>query len=140
MQTEGHSVKQHSVLIVDDDREIGRLLKHNLEDKNTKVVEATTGLDGIRVLGEGKVDLVLLDIRLPDFNGWGILGLLRLTEPLHSIPVIVVTVEPPDTDLIERFKPDDYIQKPFDVRDLLARVKKVMSSRSAEQECTNNVT
>ena len=133
MQTEVHSTKRLSVLVVDDDREISKLIRHNLEDKGTQVVEAATGLDCISILHEARVDLILLDLRLPDFNGWGILSLLRLTEPLCHIPVIMVTVEPPDTALIEQFRPDDYIQKPFDMRDLLMRVRKVIGSRSASQ-------
>ena len=55
----------------------------------------------------------------------GILSLLRLTESLRQIPVVIVSVEPPNESLMEQFKQNDYIQKPFDVRELLARVKKV---------------
>ncbi len=131
MQMEVHSANWRSVLVVDDDRATSRLIRRNLEDEGTQVVEAATGLDGIRILREARVDLIVLDIRLPDFSGWAILSLLRLTESLRHIPVIVVSVEPPDTALIEQFKPDDYIQKPFDIRDLLARVRKVIGSGSA---------
>lgn len=116
------------ILVVEDDREISRLIRHNLENKSTEVIEAATGLDGIRVLREMRVDLVLLDLKLPDFNGWGILSLLRLTEPLRNIPVVVTSIEPPNTALVERLKPNDYIQKPFDMRDLLTRVRKVINS------------
>lgn len=133
MQTEGRSANRFSVLVVDDDRTMGHLIRRNLENEDTQVVEATTGLDCIRILHEAKVDLIVLDLRLPDFSGWGILSLLRLTEPLRHIPVIVVTAEPPDTALIEQFRPDDYIQKPFDMRDLLVRVRKVISLKSASQ-------
>ncbi len=131
MQMEVHSANWRSVLVVDDDRATSRLIRRNLEDEGTQVVEAATGLDGIRILREARVDLIVLDIRLPDFSGWAILSLLRLTESLRHIPVIVVSVEPPDTALIEQFRPDDYIQKPFDIRDLLARVRKVIGSGSA---------
>ncbi len=119
--------KRLLILVVDDDWETSKLVKYNLENKNTKVIEAATGLDGIRILNETKVDLILLDIKLPDFNGWGILSLLRLTEPLRNLPVIVTSIEPPDTALIKRLRPNDYIQKPFDMRDLLMRVRKVTS-------------
>ena len=95
-----NSARQLSVLVVDDDRAMGNLIRRNLEDKNTQVVEAATGLDCIRILREVRVDLVVLDLKLPDFNGWGILSLLRMTEPLRHIPVIMVSVEPPDTALI----------------------------------------
>jgi DNA-binding response OmpR family regulator len=118
--------KRFSVLVVDDDQKISKLIRRNLESGNIQVVEAASGLDCIRILHDTPVDLVLLDLTLPDFNGWGILSLLRLTEPLRHIPVIVVTVESPDMALIEKFKPDDYIQKPFDMRDLLMRVRKVI--------------
>ena len=128
MKTEIHGANRLSVLVVDDDRAISKLIKQNLEDKGTQVVEVATGLDCIRALHEARVDLILLDIRLPDFNGWGILSLLRLTEPLRHIPVIMVSVEPPTKDLIEKLKPDDYIQKPFDMRDLLMRVRRVIGS------------
>ena len=119
--------KRLLILVVDDDWETSKLVKYNLENKSTKVIEAATGLDGIRILSETKVDLILLDIKLPDFNGWGILSLLRLTEPLRNLPVIVTSIEPPDTALIKRLRPNDYIQKPFDMRDLLMRVRKVAS-------------
>jgi len=133
METEIHSAKWMSVLVVEDDQAISKLMRHNLEGVDTKVVEAASGLECIKILHQAKVDLILLDLRLPDFNGWGILSLLRLTESLRDIPVIVVSVEPPNTALIEQFSPDDYIQKPFDMRDLLVRVRKVISSRSTSQ-------
>ncbi len=139
MQTEVHGAKRLSVLVVDDDRAISKLIRHNLEDKATQVVEAATGLDCIRIVHEARVDLILLDLKLPDFNGWGILSLLRLTEPLRHIPVIVVSVEPPNAALIEQFRPDGYIQKPFDIRELLLRVRKVIGARSASQYLVNNV-
>ncbi len=140
MQTEIRGTKQFSVLVVDDDQALSKLIRHNLEVTGIQVVEAASGFDCIRIIHQAKVDLILLDLRLPDFNGWGILSLLRLTEPLHDIPVIVVSVEPPNTTLIEQFSPDDYIQKPFDIRDLLMRVRKVIGSRSANQRLVNEVT
>ncbi len=133
MQREVHSTNRRSVLVVDDDQAIIKVIRRNLEDEDTQVVEAATGLDCIRIVHEAKVDLILLDLKLPDFNGWGILSLLRLTEPLRHIPVIVISVEPPNTALMEQFQLDDYIQKPFDMRDLLTRVRKVIGSRRASQ-------
>ena len=133
METGIHSAKWMSVLVVEDDQAISKLMRHNLEGVDTKVVEAATGLECIKILHQAKVDLILLDLRLPDFNGWGILSLLRLTESLRDIPVIVVSVEPPNTALVEQFSPDDYVQKPFDMRDLLVRVRKVIGSKSTSQ-------
>ncbi len=132
MQTSIRSAKR-SVLVVDDDRAVSRLIRHNLEDKATQILEAASGLDCMRILHEASVDLIVLDIRLPDFSGWGILSLLRLTEPLRHIPVIMVSVEPPNSALVAQFRPDDYVQKPFDMRDLLVRVRKFIGSRSTSQ-------
>ena len=114
------------VLTVEDDWAIGHLLRKNLETQDIQVVVAATGFEGIRILCQEGVDLVLLDLRLPDFNGWGILSLLRLTEATKNIPVIVVSVEPPDAAMISQFHPDAYIQKPFDVRDLVDRVNRLI--------------
>jgi len=115
------------VLVVEDDRAISRLLKHNIEDSATVVTEAPTGLDGIKAISEARVDLVILDLRLPDFDGWGVLSLMKLTRSLCDIPVVIVSVEPPKAELIDRFGPKDYIQKPFDTRDLVTRIHKVMN-------------
>jgi len=128
MQAESHVSGKRSVLVVDDDQSITRLIRRNLEDRDTQVVEVTTGLDCIKKLLETRVDLILLDLKLPDFNGWGILSLLRLTESLSDIPVIVVTAEPADAAMVRQLRPDDYIQKPFEMRDLLASVKRVIES------------
>lgn len=119
-----------SILVVDDNPAISKLIRHNLEGNGIEVIVAVNGLECIRILHQSKVDLILLDIGLPDFSGWGILSLLRLTESLHDKPVIMVTVEPPDIALIEQFHPDDYIQKPFDISDLLSRIQKVMDSKN----------
>ena len=121
---------QPLVLVVDDDQAISSLIRNNLVHAGIKIIQATTGSDCIRILGEKKVDLILLDIRLPDLSGWDILSLLRLTEPLCNIPVIVVSVEPPDTALIERFQPEAYVQKPIDIRDLLVRINEFIGSKN----------
>ena len=136
-----HSANRLSVLVVDDDRAVSRLIKRNLEDINIQVVEAATGIDCLRIIHEVKVDLILLDVRLPDFSGWGIGALLKMTEALRDIPVIMVSAEPPRMALMmEQFRPDDYIQKPFDMRDLLVRVKKIIISRTANQQVVKPVT
>ena len=123
---------RRSVLVVDDDSEITRMLSHNLGDECVRVITACSGLDCIKILSETKIDLILLDIRLPDFNGWDLLSLFRLTEPLRNIPVILVSVEPPDKTLLSQLKPEGYIQKPFDMCDLLQRVEEIISAHTAK--------
>lgn len=126
-------------MVVEDDRAISNLIRHNLEHNGTQVVEVANGLDCIKMLKQSRIDLILLDLILPDFSGWGILSLLRLTKPLHDIPVIMVSVEPPDTALIKQLSPDDYIQKPFDIRDLVRRVQRVIDARNISRQSANKV-
>jgi DNA-binding response OmpR family regulator len=126
MEAEARDAKRRTLLVVDDDPSITKLVRRNLEGPDTQVIEATTGLDGLRMLQEAKVDLVLLDLRLPDFNGWGILSLLRLTESLSHIPVIVLSAEQANPPLPGWLGPDDFIQKPFEMRDLIARVRRMV--------------
>ena len=121
-------VEGRSVLVVDDDRAITKMLSHNLGDGKIQIMTAANGYECVKILHQTKVDLILLDIKLPDFSGWGILSLLRLTEALSHIPVIMVSIEPPDRALLNQLKPDDYIQKPFDMRDLLVSVERIMGS------------
>lgn len=117
------------VVAVDDDWAVTRMIRMNLENQDIQVAEVSTGLDCLKRVCEHGADLILLDLRLPDLDGWGILGLLRMTHSLHHIPVIVVSVEPPDAACMRQFQPDDYIQKPFDIRDLLARAKRLIGQR-----------
>lgn len=112
----------YSVLVVEDDQSIRRLLRRNLESTGARVREAATGLACIQAIQEESADLVLLDLRLPDRHGWDILGLIRSQPGPVRVPVIVVSVEDPDQGLLKKFQADGYIQKPFDMRDLLARV------------------
>ena len=140
METEVRNNNQPLVMIVDDDPSLSKLIRRNLEDTNARVIEVASGLECMRMVHKAKVDLILLDIKLPDFSGWGILSLLRLTEPFHKIPVIIVSVESPITALINQFKPNDYIKKPFDVRDLLGRVGKIIDSLNTSEYVSGGVT
>ncbi len=132
------NVNKRLILVVDDDPGISRLLRYNLEDQDTRVIAAVNGLEGIRLLTEEKIDLLILDIKLPDFNGWGILSLLRVSEVYCRLPVIMISVESLETEIIITYRPDGYLQKPFDVRQLLAVVEKVTSAGSERQNIVNN--
>lgn len=129
MESVSENSNQRLILVVDDDPGINRLLRRNLEGRNTRVVTALSGLEGIKSLAEEKIDLVILDIKLPDFSGWGILGLLRLSEVYRRLPVIMVSSESGETELETTYRPDGYLQKPFDVRDMLSMVEKMITSR-----------
>ena len=117
------------VLVIDDDWKTTKLIRMNLEGYGFEVTEAGTGEDCLRMLKAGGVHLVLLDLNLPDLSGWDVLAVLKSTEALRDVPVIIISVEPPNRALATRFGPEDYIEKPFDVRELVARIGKIVRDR-----------
>ena len=120
----GTKPTRRSILVVDGDQKVIDMLRRNLEKSPLGVQEATTGLECLRRVSDGTIALVIIDTDLADFNVWGILSLLRMTEGTAAIPVIMMGEEPPDRAKRLNVQPDDYIQKPFDMRDLLARVER----------------
>ena len=128
------NINKRLILVVDDDPGISRLLRYNLEDRDTRVITALSGLEGIKLLVEEKVNLLILDIKLSDFSGWGILGLLRMSEVYRRLPVIMISAEPGETELAAAYRPDGYLQKPFDVREMLVMVGKAITSERKRPE------
>lgn len=119
------------VLIVDDDRRMVDLLRVNLQDSCTEIVEATTGRDCLKAALSGGADIIFLDLHLPDISGWEVLGAVRSTDSLRNTLVIIMSVEPPDSNRIHQLRPDDYVQKPFDTRDLLMRMRRLIPRKAA---------
>ena len=114
------------VLVVGDNRHLTKLLSAELARENIDIVEASTAWSCLkRVITDG-ADLILLDTDLPDFNGWYALGALKLMPLTQQTPVIVVSAEEPNSVRAKPFRPDDHIQKPFDTRDLIVRVRKLL--------------
>ncbi len=111
-----------TILIVDDEKMIINLLTHNLEKEGYNVIEAKDGLEAINVAQEKKPDLILLDIMLPKLDG---LSVCKRIKNMMNIPILMVTAKDEELDKILGLElgADDYITKPFSVRELLARVK-----------------
>ncbi len=121
----------HTILVVDDDPKIRRLIQRILEQEGYRIRTASNGQEMRQQVAEVKVDLILLDIRLPDEDGF------TLVKELNSVPdlaVIMVTgkADPLDKVLGLELGADDYVTKPFHDRELLARVRSVL--RRAHQE------
>lgn len=114
--------KKNTVLLVEDEPAIRKLLSITLESDGHKVVECDTGREGIRVAASVKPDLVILDLGLPDIDGKEVLSTLR---EWSQMPVIVCTVRNDDNEIIAALKTgaDDYMTKPFNPDVLLARVE-----------------
>ena len=114
-----------SILIVDDDRELGEMLKEFLAPDHFDVTTCLSGEDGLQALQESEFDLVILDIMLPGVSG---IDVLREIRQSNDVPVIMLTARGDDVDRILglEFGADDYLTKPFNPRELLARIKAIM--------------
>jgi two-component system, OmpR family, KDP operon response regulator KdpE len=110
------------VLVVDDERQIRRALSLNLGARAYEVVEASTGRAALEMASAEHPDLVLLDLGLPDMDGMKVLTELR---ERGSVAVIVVTVRDDERSRTEALQAgaDDYVTKPFDMADLIERVR-----------------
>ena len=111
-----------TILVVDDEKMIINLLKHNLEKEGYNVIEAQDGLEAIDVAISQKPDLILLDIMIPKLDG---LTVCKKIKNLMNVPILMVSAKDAELDKIVGLElgADDYITKPFSVRELLARIK-----------------
>ena len=130
------------VLIIEDDQEIVKLLKIHLEDQIYTVDEAGDGVQGLNKALENDYDLLILDLALPGMDGVEVCKKLRLQK---STPVIMLTSKSEEIDRVLGLEmgADDYITKPFSIRELLARIKAVLrrtqqTSEAAKDDSTLN--
>ncbi|MEZ4861633.1 MAG: response regulator transcription factor [Caldilineaceae bacterium] len=124
------------ILVVDDDREIVRLLRGYLEQSGYVVLTAYNGEEALHLLRQARPELLLLDLMLPDRDGWDLTRLIRGDESLANIPIIMLTARVEDTDKIIGLElgADDYITKPFNPREVLARVRAMLRRQQRHQE------
>jgi two-component system KDP operon response regulator KdpE len=116
------SAIKSNVLIIDDEVQIRRLLRACLEGNDYRVLEATTGQDGITQAAQHPPDVILLDLGLPDMDGVAVLKRLR---EWSRVPVVVLSVRDREDDKVAAldYGADDYITKPFSTAELLARLR-----------------
>ena len=116
------------ILCVDDEPNILDLLTFNLEMSGYETISSRYGKDAISLAAEAAPSLVILDLGLPDASGLDVLKARRASPVTLDIPVIVLTASDSEVDTVLAFElgADDYVKKPFGVRELLARVKAVL--------------
>jgi DNA-binding response OmpR family regulator len=119
------SFRNRVILVVDDEERMARFVHLNLEHDGFRVVEAYRGLQAIQALRDSLPDLVLLDIMLPDMDGFEVLKMIR---EVSSIPVIMLTAKGEEDDRVRGLElgADDYVTKPFSPRELVSRVRAVL--------------
>lgn len=130
--------QQKNILVVDDEEHILELIQYNLGKAGYHVYTAENGQDTLMLLKEHQMDLLVLDLMLPDVDGIDILKRVRASEKHAQVPIIMLTAKSEEIDRIVGLElgADDYMTKPFSVRELLARIKTVL--RRTEQQTSKN--
>jgi two-component system alkaline phosphatase synthesis response regulator PhoP len=129
-----------SILVVDDDREIVRLLQAYLEKAGYQVSVAYDGETALHVIRHDRPDLVLLDLSLPGRGGLDVTRIVRDDSSLAAMPIVMITARVEDQDKIVGLElgADDYVTKPFNPREVMARVRAVLR-RSQEESAPPRV-
>ena len=112
------------VLVVDDEKSLLDFVRHNLEERGYKTYTATNGLEALAIFNQEAIDLVILDVMMPDMNG---LETIRRIRENSTVPIVVLSALGQEQDKIQALNlgADDYLTKPFGVGELLARVEAV---------------
>ena len=124
-----------TVLIVEDDRNIADLLRLYLEKEGYEVAIAYTGLKGVEKFREVQPSLILLDVMLPEMDGWSVCRTIRSES---KVPIIMLTAKSETEDKVTGLKQgaDDYITKPFEMKEVLARIEAVLRRSGIAPERT----
>ncbi len=124
------SFKNRCILVVDDEERMARFIRLNLEHDGFQVVEAYRGMQAIQSFRDAMPDLVVLDVMMPDMDGFEVLKLIR---EISTVPVIMLTARGEEDDRVRGLElgADDYVTKPFSPRELVSRVRAVL--RRSEQ-------
>lgn len=124
----------YKILIVDDDATMVNLLSTILEIDGFDTQKALSGKEAFEVLKEGIPDMVLLDIMMPEMDGFEVLARLRDDPDTKRLPIIMLTARTDDKDIFEGWKKgaDEYVTKPFDPHQLVKTINLVLS-RSMEE-------
>lgn len=124
----------YKILVVDDEEDLCEILKFNLEVEGYEVDTANSAEEALQ-MNLSDYNLLLLDVMMGEMNGFKMASLLRKNEKLKHIPIIFLTAKDTEDDKLMGFNigADDYISKPFSIREVIARVKAVLR-RSSEKE------
>lgn len=125
--------EKKKVVCIEDEPEMIDLIKLILERKGFEVLGAVGGQEGLEVIRREMPDLILLDLMMPEIDGWEVFRQMRADEQLKDIPVIVVTAKAQSIDKVLGLhiaKVDDYVTKPFGPQELLRSVNKVLAMKT----------
>ena len=124
---------KEKILIVDDEKDIVELVEYNLKKEGYRTISAYTGEKALALVKRELPDLIVLDLMLPGIDGLEVCRMLKKDSHTSRIPVIMLTAKGEETDIVVGLElgADDYVTKPFGVRQLIARIKTVLRRASA---------
>lgn len=127
---------KEKILVVDDEEHILELLKFNLMNSGYSVETSNNGVDGLKLANENKPDLILLDLMLPGMDGLEVCKEIKRNKETANISIIMLTAKGEELDKILGLElgADDYITKPFSVRELIARSKAVLRRSTVRED------
>lgn len=130
--------RNRRILVVDDEQRMARFVRLNLEHDGFIVEEAYNGLEAINRLRDVLPDLVMLDVMMPDIDGFEV---LRMIREFSQVPVIMLTAKGEEDDIVKGLElgADDYVTKPFSPRELVVRTKAVLRRTEASGQSQHEV-
>ena len=126
---------KQSILVIDDEKDILKLLQYNLEKEGYQVFLAKTGEEGLELAKRKLPDLIVLDLMLPGIDGLEVCKLIRSQKSTSHIPILMLTAKSTETDQIVGLElgATDYITKPFSIKVVLARVKNIFRNKTKKE-------
>lgn len=121
----------HNILVVDDEQDIRHLIALILEAAGYSVAQAASGMEALDILCQQNFDLVILDIMMPEMDGWEVCRQIKSRPRTKELPVLILTVRSQPLDRViglEVVHADDYLTKPFERQDLLVGVKRLLAA------------
>ena len=127
---------KQTILVIDDEKDILKLLQYNLEKEGYQVLLSKTGEEGLELARNKRPDLIILDLMLPGIDGLEVCKLLKAQNATNHTPVLMLTAKSTETDQIVGLElgASDYIVKPFSVKVVLARVKNIFRNQAVKKK------
>jgi two-component system response regulator VicR len=127
----------HRILVVDDEQDIRQLVALIAEASGYEVVQASNGLEGLAALEQQEFELVILDIMMPEMDGWDVCRHIKSRPRTKDLPVLILTVRSQPLDKVigmEVVNADDYLTKPFERRELLDAIERLVAVKPASTQ------
>jgi DNA-binding response OmpR family regulator len=126
-------MRKETILIIDDDQDLARIVQLSLEREGYQTVIAISGLEGLQEAYRVQPDLVILDIMMPGMDGWDVCH--RLGE-MSNVPILMLTAKGTEADIVKGLQigADDYLTKPFSVAELIARIQALLRRTGSQSQ------